>query len=44
MEPGPFELDSQLLGPLPVIKAFTDRLGLPRCWRRMCPPTMLGSG
>src|SRR5665811_368242 len=30
METGPFELQTQVLGPLPVINSFADRLGLPR--------------
>lgn len=28
MQTGPFDLDTQLLGPLPIINAFCDRLGL----------------
>ena len=30
METGPFELQTQVLGPLPVINSFADRLSLPR--------------
>lgn len=29
MDTGPFELDTQVLGPLPVVNTFCDRLGLP---------------
>lgn len=29
MDTGPFELDTQVLGSLPVINTFCDRLGLP---------------
>lgn len=29
MDTGPFELDTQVLGPMPVINIFCDRLGLP---------------
>ena len=52
METGPFELETQVLGPLPVINSFADRLGLPRLLDtyvpaddarlRLAPATALG--
>jgi len=52
METGPFELDTQVLGPLPVINAFAERLGLARLLAayvpdedprvRLAPATALG--
>lgn len=52
MDTGPFRLDTQALGPLPVINAFADRLGLARLLAayvpdddprlRLCAATALG--
>ncbi len=52
MDPEPFQLATQVLGPLPVINAFCDRLGLgqlletclPHDDRRCCRVTIWMSG
>jgi hypothetical protein len=38
-----FELDTEQLGPLPIINVFAERLGWPGCSRRSCRTTTLGS-